>query len=308
MLHFLKNTFLLSAICITIFSCNDDDATNNNNQLMAPGAFTPTSTDLFNAEGTSINIRELQRRNPNFRIENLESTGASNVDLLTANQYRSITLEVVSIEGSEPEESSIESLIDFINQRLHKPDGVNVIRRSIASPGLRTYSTRQIFEEIEIPFRTQFNNDNNLSIFIFFADADNENTVFDPQMTNAILGTAYFNTSFVIYKSTLNRVVNRSPNKLTDVEAGTLRHEFAHLLGLVNIGTEMVIPHEEFQRNENGEIIRDSQGDPQGNGHCNVPNCLMEANSRLIRDMMGGLEVMDLDPLCIRDLQNIGGK
>ncbi len=304
-----KKTILLAISTLMVISCGSDDSDNSGRELMPPNSLTPgKATDLFGADGSSINISELQRRNPNFNLENLNNTGTSNVDLLTSRKFRSVTLEIVSIAGSEPASSSINGLVNFMNQRLNKPDGIRVLQRSIPSPGFDSYSTRQVFEDIEVSSRTQFNTDTDISIFIFFADADNDQSSFVGDMGSVTLGTAYFNTSLVIYQSSLRKIVSNNSDRLADVEASTLRHEITHLLGLVNIGTAMQTPHEDFQRDEDGEIINDTDGNPIGNGHCNVPGCLMEANARLISDMMGGIEPLRLDPLCIQDLQAIGGK
>ena len=46
-----------------------------------------------------------------------------------------------------------------------------------------------------------------------------------------------------------------------DVETASLNHEFGHLFGLVDLGTDMVNPHE----------------DPEAENHCDVQGCLMRA-------------------------------
>jgi len=78
------------------------------------------------------------------------------------------------------------------------------------------------------------------------------------------------------------------------IESATLNHEFAHLLGLVDLGTPQQTDHLD---EENGQ-------------HCNVPNCLMNFQITFSSgDMsMMGSSIPVLDPLCIADLQANGGR
>jgi hypothetical protein len=85
------------------------------------------------------------------------------------------------------------------------------------------------------------------------------------------------------------------------VETSTLNHEFGHLFGLVNLGTDMVNNHE----------------DPTADNHCDIPDCLMRGELEFGGGMMGVLEkskiskgaaVPDFDPECILDLQANGGR
>jgi len=300
----LKKILSPLLIILFLFSCSSDNSDNEESS-------TPSEAgDLFDDNG-SININVLRQLNPNFSLENLETTGASNIDLLTANKFTSVTLEIISIEGFEPAPSSVDNLVAFMNERLNKPSGITVVQNSIPSPGLETYSIQQVVEKIEVPFRTQFNSGSNLAIFIFFADVDDEDSSFEDDMGGITLGTAYLNTSLVIFEGTFRKIIemaNAPSSVLANLETGTLNHELSHLLGLVNGETKQVQAHEDFQRDENNEIITDSDGKPLGNRHCNVLGCLMEPSKRFISDMMGGLQVPQLDPLCIQDLRAIGGK
>jgi len=286
-ISFKKVIFSLFLISV-FFSCQDDDNSPNEKR------------DIITEEG-NISIAALRDVNPNFSIENLAENGSSAVELLTDNQFKSITLEIVSVEGFAPSNFAKQTLLDFIEARLHKPNGVRIIEKSIPSPNIDNYSIQTVFGEIEAKNRTQFNTDSDLAIFVFFADEDNEDSSFDENMSSIVLGTAYLNTSLVIYKKTLMTLTQNNLSDLQRIEAGTLTHEFCHLLGLVN-GPETP----DIEDHESEEI--DDDGNIAGNNHCNVLGCLMESEARFVRDMMGSLEVLQLDPLCIQDLQAIGGK
>lgn len=294
---FKKILFLL--FFAIFLACESDDGNadsntiNNNNQPI-------NNAPIIDDEG-NINISELRRVNPNFNLENLMQLGASASDLARGNQFRSITLEVVSVEGFEPSEFAKQNLIQFIEDRLNKPDGVRIVEQTIPPLDVESFDVSSIFGSVEAVHRTQFNTEDDLAIFIFFADQDDVQSNFDGRSGTIILGTAYLNTSFVVYESTLRRLTQNVPNALERVQAGTLNHEFCHLLGLVNSEfTPEQQPHEDLAEDDNGELV--------GNNHCNVPFCLMEATARLSRDMMNNVNVLQLDPLCIEDLRAIGGR
>jgi|GEM_PF-2817595 len=301
----LKKGLIFLLLTLFLFACEkDDNSKNTDNDLNEP----------IITESGSININALRRVNPNFKLENLAANGTSAIELLTDSKYKSITLEILSVEGFEPSEFAKQTLLDFIGARLNKPNGVKVIERSINSPGIDKYDVQNVFSEVEVINRTQFSNGSDLAIFVYFADKDNKGTNFEKDMNSAILGTAYLNTSFVIYKETINKIAANNASDIQNIEAGTLNHEFCHLLGLVN-GPETPMSkdqgdHEDFERDSDGVIVNDTNGKPKGNNHCDVEFCLMEANARLIRDMMGrgDLPILELDPKCIKDLQAIGGK
>lgn len=287
----IKKICLLLMFLLAVIGCQSDDSarpiTNNN----AP---------VIDEDG-NINLNALNRVNPNFRMENLNQLGASAVDLASSDQYKSVTLEVVSVEGFEPSAFAKQNLIQFIEDRLNKPNGITVVEQTIPPLGVDSYTIETIFGEVEAVHRTQFSIGDNLAIFIFFADQDDEQTEFTNRESNFILGTAYLNTSFVIYESTLRTLTGNNPSDLERVQAGTLTHEFCHLLGLVNSDfTPQQQPHEDMVEGENGEL--------EGNRHCDVRFCLMEATARFTTDMMNNINVLQLDPLCIEDLRAIGGK
>ncbi len=221
---------------------------------------------------------------------NTQQLGTSANDLLSDATYKGLTIELVSVEGHEPTINAVNIFKRFLEERVFKPDGITVKQRSVPSSGKSPFSIREI-AQIEQNTRTEFNQGDEIAVFVYFADGSSE----EDNGQQITLGSAYRNTSMVIYEGTLRRLSSnpRAP-MLSTIEAATLNHEFAHLMGLVNIGTPLQSPHE----------------DSENKGHCNVPNCLMEAAISLesgMMDMLGdGVPV--LDPLCIADLRANGGR
>lgn len=225
------------------------------------------------------------------RSANLLVTGDSANDLLSDTQYKSLVLEIVSVRGFELRSSSVASLTTFLEQRINKPGGIRIIQRSIDAPQNEDYSLQQI-ANIERDQRQQYNTEDEIAVYLFNANRKSEN---DDEPDSFTLGVAYRNTSFVLFGSVIQDLGTRNNGVSTEqIESATLNHEFAHLLGLVDLGTPQQTDHLD---EENGQ-------------HCNVPNCLMNFQITFSSgDMsMMGSSIPVLDPLCIADLQANGGR
>lgn len=224
------------------------------------------------------------------QVANKKALGLSANDLLSSTRYTGLTIEMVSVRGFEPSATAVEGFKTFLEKHLHKPDGITIKQRSIPSSNFAPFSIDEVIQ-IENTTRTSFNAGDEITVFIYFADGrsakDTDN--------NVTLGTAYLNTSLVIYEETIRELGNRSTGPTTStIETTVLNHEFAHLLGLVNIGTSLQSQHE----------------DTDHRGHCNVSGCLMEASIQFPGKMMEvlGNGVPVLDAQCKADLLANGGK
>ncbi|MCX2679635.1 membrane metalloprotease [Galbibacter sp. EGI 63066] len=227
---------------------------------------------------------------PNPIPSNRLSTGDSAADFLSDELFSSLVIEVVYVEGYQPSQQSLDNLVSFINTRCHKSGGVELNMRSIAEPGDGDYDIQEI-DDIEQDIRSQFNTENRLALFAMFINGkwheDTDNSV--------VLGVAYRNTSFVIFEETLQRFSDQAtePDRVV-METTVFNHEFGHLLGLVDLGTDMQSDHLDT---ENGH-------------HCDVEDCLMNYRVEAgisIGNISGG-DVPQLDSQCIADLQANGGK
>lgn len=222
---------------------------------------------------------------------NQKVTGSSANDLLSDNVFKSMVVEIVYVQGFEPTDAAINDFVAFLNARTNKSQGITVVKRTIASPGKTTYSIQDI-KAIEDANRTKFNTANQIAVWVYFSDGASSSDAGN----SFVIGTAYRNTSIVIYEKTVQSLTDSpfKPNRNL-VESTVITHEFGHILGLTNFGTKMQNEHEDKEHVK----------------HCNVQTCLMfwqaESGSGL-SNMVSGGSVPKLDAQCLADLKANGGK
>lgn len=220
---------------------------------------------------------------------NKQPLGTSANELLSSDEFTSIRVELAYAEGFRPTQETIDLLVPFLEERLDKPDGITLVESLIETNQEAPYDINEIVA-IEEATRTVFNNGDEIGVWLFFSDGrssgDSGNSV--------VLGSAYRNTSMVIYEKTFIELANNSttPINRTLIETSTLRHEFGHIFGLVNVGTPLTSDHE----------------DENNNRHCNVEECLMYFQTVTnVFNNSSLSSIPDFDPLCIADLQSNGG-
>jgi len=221
---------------------------------------------------------------------NKQPTGSSSNDLLSDSKFTSMVIELVYVEGYQPTSIAINNFKAFIESRTYKPDGITVEARSIPSPGISKFTT-QDYVDLEDANRMFYNDGNQIAIWAFFADGEASTNT----STEVTLGTAYRNTSFIVYEATVKSLSGGIHEPSTPIlESTVIQHEFGHILGLTNFGAQMQTAHE----------------DTANPKHCNVEDCLMyyaATTGASLMNVTGGT-VPQLDAQCIADLQANGGK
>lgn len=217
----------------------------------------------------------------------IQSTGASANDFLSDDNFTSLTIEIDYVEGYQPSQVAIDNLQAFLEQRVNKPGGISIhIDDAISSPQNNSFTSEEIYA-LEQQHRDYYSEDNTIAAYFLILDGAYER--------ENVLGVAYLNTSMALFEDVIRQNTGGfgQPSAAT-VEASVLMHEFGHILGLVNIGTDAVQAHE----------------DAENEAHCNVESCLMYwaiQTTDLMGNLTGG-EIPDLDAQCIQDLQANGGK
>ena len=219
------------------------------------------------------------------KAENLKALGVSAEDLLSADTYKSLTVEFVYSPAYRPSQQAFDQFRTFLNERVNKPSGISIIETVIDDQTGAPFTIEEI-RAIEEEERTKYTVGDEIAVYIYFASGNSQGDT----NTSVTLGTAYRNTSIVIYEKTLQDITSSDPSLLPDLESTTLQHEFGHILGLVNIQSD----------------------DPAHLKHCIVEDCLMYFEATNTRSLLEFLRsrraTPGLDPLCIADLQAKGGK
>ena len=224
-------------------------------------------------------------------VNNKQLTGSSSNDLLSDKKFASMIVEVAYVTGFEPSATAINNFVSFLEARTYKPNGITILKKAIPSTGKTIYTIEDIVA-IENANRTKYNTSNQIAVWVFFADGKSS---LDTN-TTVILGTAYWNTSLVIYEKTVQGLSDAplEPNRSL-LETTIITHEFGHILGLTNLGAAMQTNHEDTSHAK----------------HCNVASCLMFWSSETghgISNMVSGGTAPQLDAQCIADLRANGGK
>jgi hypothetical protein len=256
-----KLIVLLTVVLLTITSCSKEDDNSN----LSSNGFVVTN--------------------------NQKATGSSSRDILSDQKYKSMVIELVYVQGYEPTTAAVNNFVSFLESRINKSAGITVVKRGIASPAKDTFTNQEI-AAIEDANRTKYNTANQIAIWAFFADGASASNAGN----SVVLGTAYRNTSFVIYEKTIQGLSSSpfQPSRSL-LETTVMSHEFGHILGLTNLGAPLQSNHEDAEHAK----------------HCNVDTCLMYWSAETsggIANMVSGGAVPKLDAQCIADLRANGGK
>jgi hypothetical protein len=211
-------------------------------------------------------------------------------DFLSAETYTSLIVEIVYVEGMQPDATTVQNLKEFMATLLNKPAGISVIERSIPSPGMPTY-TVDLLRQIELEQRSQNTEDDRITAYFYFTDGEYSGSSSDSK----VLGVAYDYSSMAIFKeSVLEYSGGPGRPSTARLETTVTEHEFSHILGLVNNGTPLV----------------DNHHDDEHEGHCDNHDCLMYylAETSDFATTLFGTPVPVLDANCRADLQANGGK
>lgn len=209
--------------------------------------------------------------------------------LLSADRFSRLEIEVLYMEGYRPTNQMISGMQEFLETLANKPGGIQVRDREIPAKGQDTYTINNI-RDLEREHRTLYNEGNTVTIFVIVLDG---NFSQDDEETFAI-GAAYQNTSMALFgpRIHMNSGGFRRPSRAL-LETTVALHELGHLLGLVNNGTDMVHDHE----------------DEENHKHCDNEECLMfwQVETSGLFGFLGNT-IPQLDENCRKDLRANGGR
>ncbi|MEX1062816.1 MAG: hypothetical protein WEC12_04375 [Balneolaceae bacterium] len=211
--------------------------------------------------------------------------GSSNADLLTDSDFDRLVVEIDYMEGARPTDEAIDSLRVFLVDKLQKSEIIIEEPTQIPSGGQANYTAEDV-RDLEESHRSTYSDTESriLATYNVFVDGEYSD--------GNVLGIAYYNTSNAFFGETINSISGglAEPSR-RKVEATVFRHEYGHLMGLVNNGTELQSSHQ----------------DESNGAHCTDEECLMHYAFETA-DLFGNLfdgTIPDLNELCEADIQAV---
>lgn len=209
---------------------------------------------------------------------------------LQEDPYKELRFTIIHMEGYAPKERAVDSLEDFLERYLRKPQGIKISTMEIDAEGGGSYSVEEIDEILDENAQYQpF--EGAIHAYLLIVDGTYSE---DDGNTNT-LGLAYEADRTVLFGGNIEEYSDEltEPDRWK-LEAAVMEHEFGHLLGLVDNGTPMVDDH-----------LDEDHGQ-----HCNDEDCLMYYATET-SDVVSNLfesSIPDLDVECQKDLAANGGK
>jgi hypothetical protein len=221
-----------------------------------------------------------------FTFDHERNPGSSAEDFLRDDDFGELVVQIQYMEGYRPEDSALDNLETFLEERLHKSSVTILTPEEIPAEGMESYSASDV-RDLEEEHRTEFTEENRLTAYFIVLDGEFEE--------GNVLGIAHYNTSMALFGKTIADVSGGvgQPSRSV-IETTVMKHEAGHVMGLVNNGVEM---QESHQDEENGF-------------HCDDNQCLMYHavnTTDFFANLFGG-DIPELDEYCIADLQAAGGR
>ncbi len=228
--------------------------------------------------------------------------GSEGSDFLSSRVPKMI-VEIDHQNGKELAAATVELLRTRIGERLSKPGGV-----TYQQGGVAVSQESWTLEEIRSAEKTHRDHDGKLDTAALYVlvvggryEKDTDNS--------RVLGVAYGPSSIAIFKDNIQTSGSGGLGlplfSGVDVEKAVLVHEFGHVLGLVNIGLDMVEPHEMAQ----DPVPETSQN--EGRGHSNNQDSVMywAVESSLFTQFLGNDPPPNqFDANDLKDMRAAGGK
>ena len=210
-------------------------------------------------------------------------------DFLASSTYDKLIIEILYVTGFQPSTVTVDNIKAFLQQRLNKPGGITVVQNGMSPQGKDIYAPSDLIG-LENVARTQHNNGSTLTVFLFFGEAD----YYTNLPGSKTFGLTMSTTSLVVFEKTiLDFAGNPGQPSIINLESTVATHQLGHLLGLVNDGTSMQIPHV----------------DANNPRHCDDTACLMyhdfDTNAGVAKVLASGIPVLNTN--CLNDLKGNGG-
>lgn len=234
---------------------------------------------LFSCSDQSTQVEE-----PVEEFSHTQNPGTSNEAFITSEEYDELVVEVQYMPGVEPEAESLNNLEAYLEQHLEKTSVTILTPKEIPSGEQDSYSADEV-RDLEEEHRENFTEGTTLHSYAIFLDGEYSDA--------NVLGIAYYNTSSAYFGETIDEISGGvgQPSR-EKIESTVFNHEFGHLMGLVNNGTDA--QDEEHHDSENG-------------AHCTNEECLMYyqvETTDFFANIFDG-SIPELDEFCLADVEAV---
>lgn len=190
---------------------------------------------------------------PPAEFNSKAAPGESAEAFIDDDRFSTLKVEVDYMEGYQPTGAALDSLKASLEKHLSKSTIEIRSPTSVPAAGQSTYSAEEI-RDLEADHRDQFTSAESSTIWAYALVVDGKFA------DENVVGLAYYNTSLAFFGQTIDEISGGATQpSQAKVEGSVFRHEFGHILGLVNNGTTMQQDHHD-----------------EANGHhCTNDQCVM---------------------------------
>lgn len=232
------------------------------------------------------------KKDSNYKVNknHKQGVGDSSKDLLSDDDYDKLIVEIQYMEGFSPTAATINNLRSFLNATVNKND-IEIKQKLISAQGKSSYSLDDI-KDIEDDNREEFTSGDEIATYLLLLDGEYAGN----SGGGKVLGVAYYNTSMALFQKSIKDLTGGLGQPSQDkLETTVTNHEFGHILGLVNNGSDMEVDHQ----------------DEANGSHCDNEDCLMNwiaETGDAVNNLLGNSPIPQLDLNCRKDLNANGGK
>ncbi len=230
----LPATLLVLAACsVTSSPPTGTGTTPPGSPVTAPGSPAAGATSIPPNPGSTVGVTQ---PTPGASYPELAAVGAMAKTYLRSTPARSLVVEVDWMSGRKPTNAALAHLESIMTREVAKPDGVDV-RLGAEMATNRTSWTVDDLVVAEKQFRAERSAGSRATMWIAYLGGS-----FAPN--ESALGAAFAASAAAVFRDRIDQATS-AILQASEIERAVVIHELGHLLGLINIGYQSALDHED---------------------------------------------------------------